>query len=203
VMSGSMMPHIHVGDVVLSRDLPQNAPLPMGRVITFEAPVGSARSGLMLHRLVGVNKDGSLVTAGDANAAPDSTPLARAKIIGGACILIPWIGLPALWVTTGAVWPLETWLLITVLAILIDVLTSRSGRRQRPHLPPSSVSSPSGTPGSHHPKRPLRLARTVLHSGTRPLLLLAGLATIATLAAAAPGAQVNASFSARTSSIGN
>src|ERR1019366_10564941 len=72
VMSGSMMPHIHVGDVVLSRDLPQNAPLPMGRVITFEAPVGSARSGLMLHRLVGGNKDGSLVTAGDANAAPDS-----------------------------------------------------------------------------------------------------------------------------------
>ncbi|HEY5320318.1 MAG TPA: hypothetical protein VIJ76_05525, partial [Galbitalea sp.] len=187
----------------LSRVLPKDAPLPLGRVITFEAPVGAAKSGLMLHRLVGVNKDGSLVTAGDANAAPDSTPLARANIIGRACVLIPWIGLPALWANTGAIWPLAAWLLITALAILIEVLTSRSEHRRRPQLPTSTIPSPADAPGSRHPKRPLRLARTVIRLGIRPLLLLAVVAMVATLTAVAPVAQVNASFSARTSSVGN
>ncbi len=106
IQSGSMQPHIDPGDVVLTMVLPEDAPLPLGRVITFEAPEGSGREGIVLHRLVAVAADGSLVTAGDGNAQPDSTPLAREDIIAQALILVPFIGLPSFWLTTGAVIPL-------------------------------------------------------------------------------------------------
>ena len=86
VQSGSMEPHISTGDVVLSHALRADAPTPMGRVITFRAPAGSAKSGLVLHRLVAANKNGTLVTAGDANPNPDSTPLPGAtSSVGVAC----------------------------------------------------------------------------------------------------------------------
>jgi signal peptidase I len=67
IQSGSMEPHISAGDVVLSQELGAGSPPPLGRVVTFPAPAGSAKSGYVLHRVVAANKDGSLVTAGDAN----------------------------------------------------------------------------------------------------------------------------------------
>jgi signal peptidase I len=143
VQSGSMEPHISTGDVVLSHPVPAKAPAPMGRVITFRAPVGSAKSGLMLHRLVAANKNGTLVTAGDANHNPDSTPLARRNIISQGCLLIPWIGLPSYWVTTGAFLPLGIWVLLTMGALMIGAVDAAS--RQPPAAkPPPDPEGPSG-----------------------------------------------------------
>jgi signal peptidase I len=141
VQSGSMEPLISSGDVVLSQAETADTPPPMGRVITFPAPAGSAKSGFVLHRLVGANDDGSLVTAGDANADVDSTPLDRLDILSQARLLIPWIGLPAFWATTGAFLPLGIWALLTAGAIFITATNVASDR-------PSSSRTGQGSGGS-------------------------------------------------------
>jgi signal peptidase I len=127
VQSGSMEPHISAGDVVLSQTSGAGSALPMGRVITFRAPTGSATNAFVLHRLVASNKNGTLVTKGDANASPDSTPLDRRNIKSQARLLIPWMGLPAFWVTSGLFLPLGIWLLLTVVALCI-ALTEATGQ---------------------------------------------------------------------------
>lgn len=138
VQSGSMMPHIRVGDVVLSRPLPVHAAIPLGRVVTFVAPPGSAEPGIRIHRIVGTNPDGSLITAGDANRDVDSAPLARDNIIAVGCLLIPWIGLPAFWLQHGLALPFAGWLGVTLLAIIIEFLASREGTKGRRIPPPRS-----------------------------------------------------------------
>ena len=159
VQSGSMEPHISRGDVVLSHPLAADAPTPMGRVITFQAPGGSATSGpvphrvvavgqdgtrvpagggLVLHRLVAKNKDGTLVTAGDANPSPDSTPISRSDIISMGCLLVPWIGLPSIWARTGSFLPLAIWLLLTLAAVAIAAADASTPR-------PPTATPPDGT----------------------------------------------------------
>ncbi len=137
VQSGSMSPLIDPGDVVLSQALPASAPTPMGRVVIFPAPVGSARPGTELHRLVAVNADGSLVTAGDANADPDSSSLNRSDILGQGRLLVPWVGLPTFWARTGAYPQLGTWAVLTLLALTVLVLGSGDRRRRPP--PPDDL----------------------------------------------------------------
>jgi signal peptidase I len=143
VQSGSMEPHISTGDVVLSHAVSAKAPAPMGRVITFRAPTGASRDSLVLHRLVAQNKNGTLVTAGDANPDPDSTPLARRNIISQGCLLIPWIGLPSFWVTTGAWLSLGIWLLLTMAALMIEAVDLASVNPPAPRQP-SDPEGPSG-----------------------------------------------------------
>ncbi|MDQ1536234.1 MAG: trimeric autotransporter adhesin, partial [Actinomycetota bacterium] len=176
VQSGSMEPHISAGDVVLSQTSGAGSALPMGRVITFRAPTGSATNGFVLHRLVASNKNGTLVTKGDANASPDSTPLDRRNIKSQARLLIPWMGLPAFWVTSGLFLPLGIWLLLTVVALCI-ALTEATGQF-------SSL-----------------LTRVQIGSGPAAVALVA-IVTAGALAAA-PLGQAAAAFSATTSTQGD
>jgi signal peptidase I len=172
VQSGSMEPHISTGDVVLSHALPAKASPPMGRVITFRAPTGASRSSLVLHRLVAENKNGTLVTAGDANVNPDSTPLARRNIISQGCLLIPWIGLPSIWVTTGAFLALGFWVLLTIAALMIEAVDLASVRPSAPK-PPADPERPSGSGPDPDPEPepgvPVRAARPQQESISSPL----------------------------------
>ncbi|WP_307044165.1 signal peptidase I [Agromyces ramosus] len=130
VQSGSMAPLIEPGDVTLSTSFSAEEATPMGRVITFEAPAGSARPGLVLHRIVAIDDDGQVVTAGDANAHPDSTGLSRSDIVGRAVVLVPLIGLPSLWLTTGQIVPLGIWILLTLAALAVESRSLLSARRR-------------------------------------------------------------------------
>jgi signal peptidase I len=142
VRSGSMEPHIHAGDVVLSRALSPEAPTPLGRVVTFPAPPGSAYHGDVLHRLVAINADSTLTTKGDANVRPDSAPLARRDIISTACLLIPWVGLPFFWVSTGTFWSLGLWVLLTVVALIVGAVDAAE-RPPEPRVPPEDPGPPT------------------------------------------------------------
>lgn len=193
VQSGSMMPHVRVGDVALSRPLADSAPLPLGRVITFEAPAGSAESGIRLHRLVEVRPDGSLITKGDANRDADSAPIRRADIIATAGILVPWIGLPAYWAQHGLIAPLALWIGVSLLALLIEYLASRSEASARRALRP-----PRERAQSHVDPAPAR-APVV---GTA--ITLGSLVLCCALVVAAPIApQVSAAFTASSVSGDN
>jgi len=218
IQSGSMQPHIHPGDVVLSRALPPQAPTPLGRVVTFKAPPGSAHQGDVLHRLVAINSNGSLATKGDANAHPDSAPLARRDIISTACLLIPWVGLPSFWVNTGAFLPLGIWALLTVVALLV-VAVDAARQPPQPRAPPEDPEPPSdsgqdpepaaeaatqtatGAPGKQGESIPSVVNR--FRHGHRPHLgVAAAMLSIAALVMA-PFGSAGAAFSATTGATGN
>jgi signal peptidase I len=219
IQSGSMEPHVHAGDVVLSRALPPKALLPLGRVITFRAPPGSAHHGDVLHRLVAVNSNGSLVTKGDANARPDSTPLARRDIISKACILIPWVGLPSYWVGTGAFLPLGIWVLLTMVALMVGAVDAATEQPPQPRAPPEDLGPSSGsgpdpenlaepitlsaaqTTRSREESTPSILSRFLHANGPNPVGVIA-LLTVAALALA-PLGMAGAAFSAKTFAAGN
>ncbi len=185
VQSGSMEPKISAGDVVLSTPFASDKAAPIGRVITFEAPEGSATSGPVLHRLVGAHSDGSLITAGDANASDDSAPLARRDIVSQARLLVPGIGLPVFWLKTGAFFKLGMFVLLTGAAILLDV--AGAPRRRPPTGRPSTASRSDR-------RRPLAAVGATT-------LALAGLVILSPFAA--PLGEAAAAFTARTSSIAN
>jgi len=188
VQSGSMEPKISAGDVVLARPVELDDPLPMGRVITFAAPTGSAHHGTMLHRLVGERSDGALVTAGDANADVDSTPIARRDIIARGVLLIPWIGQPALWIGTGQLLPLLLWGGVTLLAIAVETLSAvleRGGRHRGPKSPGARGRLVLDT------RRLVPLVASVVLGVTLVLPWGAGLPP------------VEAAFTARSTSVGN
>lgn len=120
VQTGSMRPHVDPGDVVVTSPWSYADPVPVGGVVSFRSPAEAEADGvekIRLHRIVGVNEGGTFTTAGDANAEVDSTPLEREQIIGHARLLIPFIGLPSLWIGTGQTGPLVLWTLVTALAL--------------------------------------------------------------------------------------
>lgn len=132
VQSGSMAPHIHRGDVVLTTKLSADSPVPMGGVVTFRSPAAAEPNGVektRLHRIVAANEDSTFVTAGDANASVDSTPITREQITGQARLLVPWVGLPSMWIAHGSFAPFTLWALTTVGALLAAWFgTPRNGK---------------------------------------------------------------------------
>jgi hypothetical protein len=108
--------------VVLTLPLADTEPAPVGRVVEFRAVEGSAAQGHVMHRVVGVNRDGSLATAGDANAQLDSAPLERARVDGVAVMLVRWVGLPVYWARTGAFPPMALWMVATLVAVTVELL---------------------------------------------------------------------------------
>lgn len=113
ITSNSMAPTIRSGDVVVAA--PHNgAGLGTGTVVVFQDPVGD---GLITHRISAVNDDGTYQTRGDANRVEDSIPLAPNQVEGVGKILVPLVGLPALWVWTDAWLALGLWAAMMALAL--------------------------------------------------------------------------------------
>jgi signal peptidase I len=92
VMSGSMEPAIHTGDVVVARSI---APLEagVGDVITFQDPNDDQR--LVTHRLRKARARGGtaqMVTKGDANNTPEKWGVPVDGTIGQVRYRIPYLG---------------------------------------------------------------------------------------------------------------
>ncbi|WIE65082.1 signal peptidase I [Curtobacterium sp. MCLR17_036] len=98
VMTGSMEPSLHVGDVVVSKTVTPHE-LRKGQVLLFADPdhVGTLR----MHRFDTLNDDGTLTTKGDANPAADSTPVTRSAVLGVGYLRVPLIGTPVRWAADG------------------------------------------------------------------------------------------------------
>ncbi|WP_258060888.1 S26 family signal peptidase [Arthrobacter sp. 4R501] len=128
VQSGSMEPHISAGDVVLAAAFGPDQKVPVGGVVEFTSSAEAEPSGVettRLHRIVAESPDGTFVTAGDANAQADSTPLARGQITGQARLLVPSIGLPGLWLGLGNLPALALWSVLTLLAVVAALFGAR------------------------------------------------------------------------------
>lgn len=107
VVSGSMEPHISVGDIVLYEQRSGIGDIAPGAVVVFDDPTGDG--GTVVHRVVSVDAEAGWVqTKGDANRAADSSRVTEDMVEGVGRILIPYAGLPAAWMQTGRVLPAVT-----------------------------------------------------------------------------------------------
>jgi len=131
VVSGSMEPAVHVGDVLLF-DKEDPATLKAGRIILFDDP--NRPGQLISHRLYGSGPDGTLITKGDANASTDSSPLQAAHLRGAARMVLPRIGLLAVWRYRGTVTS-RLWLVVTVLAGCVVIALPRHREHRATGVP--------------------------------------------------------------------
>jgi signal peptidase I len=100
VMTGSMQPRLHVGDVAIARPVPTDK-IALGQVLLVKDPDHAGR--LRLHRLVGFGPNGTLTLRGDANAHNDSSPVQRNAVLGVGVLRVPVIGRPVIWLREGDV----------------------------------------------------------------------------------------------------
>jgi signal peptidase len=123
VMTGSMMPRIHPGDVVVVRPV-DPAQLRIKHVIRFLDPANPSRH--LMHRISYIHDNGTLTTRGDANPAVDSTPVPLGNVDGVAMLRIPFVGLPVVWLHDRDFGPLM------VVAVAAGFLAYAASRRPVP-----------------------------------------------------------------------
>lgn len=127
ITSGSMGPNISAGDLVLISEPAGDELLAQGTVITFDDPV--VPGGLITHRIDGVREDGMYRTRGDANEAPDPTPVAHEDVVGVGRLLVPLVGLPIHWLRVDVV-SFGLFMGGTLAAAVVAGSTHRAGRRR-------------------------------------------------------------------------
>ena len=177
VMSGSMTPRIHPGDVMVTMPLAADR-VRVGQVALVHDP---ARPGALLgHRVAGFAADGSLITRGDANGHDDSTPVPPGGVVGIGRLLVPHVGSPVRWLDEQAWLPLTGWLAATGAALALAGLRLPRRRRARD----DGGSTPSTGPDDPGPAGPFGPGL----SGAGPFGAPAGLegAPVAATLAASP-----------------
>ncbi|MEU6009804.1 signal peptidase I [Streptomyces sp. NPDC047453] len=91
VQSGSMRPALMPGDVVLYQPPPRNRTPAVGQIVLAQDPIRPGH--LLTHRVYQVLPNNDLITKGDANSTPDSTPIRPTALQGVARLRVPWVGL--------------------------------------------------------------------------------------------------------------
>lgn len=178
VLSGSMEPTIHPGDIIVVERV--NNPehdIQYGDVITFMPDPNDPT--LVTHRVIGLTnnpKDGpGFMTQGDANSAPDEPILAK-QVRGKLLYRVPYVGWATTWVKQHAPW------LITGVAIglisygLWGVLVPQRRRSSEPPSNPPSVFEVS--PGPVAPTSGKSGQVTIALAGSEPSQVTAPAAVV-------------------------
>jgi signal peptidase I len=131
VMSGSMLPNIQPGAVLVAQPIAQDQIKPTlrkGQVLLSRDP--SHPETLITHRVHELfdNAGRNVTTKGDANKDPDSTPMPIENILGYERIHVPLIGLPIQAMRLGNYAPLAIFLFVTMLA---QIMVMSESKRQR------------------------------------------------------------------------
>ena len=111
--SGSMMPTLRIGDVVIAVDHGDDEIAP-GTIVVYEDP---RKHDLVTHRVVSVNADGSYITKGDVNGVNDPAPIPAANIRGTTRWIVPFVGLPRVWAAQRQWTPLILTIAVTAMAL--------------------------------------------------------------------------------------
>lgn len=137
IMSGSMEPRVHAGDVVVGRPV-DPAQLVKDQVVTVTDPDHPVKT--RTHRLLRRDAQGRLVLKGDANPQADSTPVEPEAVLGLGVIRVPYVARPVYWWAERAYVPLGT----TLALLLLVGLTAAAPLR----LGPPRRNGPPGDPGA-------------------------------------------------------
>lgn len=156
VTSGSMLPNVQIGDVLVAQTLNSEQKeelISKGHVLLATDPLNAER--LVTHRVVNVLKGTGFITKGDANATADATIVPLANVHGIERLRIPMIGLPIQAFRMGNFTPLVVFTVLTVLAQLV-VMHDRKILKQ---APPTKTSPPT-TSGTEQPDKNNPRSRT-------------------------------------------
>ncbi len=122
ITSGSMMPTLRIGDVVIAADH-GDAEIAPGTIVVYE----NRDHDLVTHRVVSVNPDGSYITKGDIGA-PDPEPIPAANIKGKAQWIVPFVGLPRVWAAQRQWTPLILTMAATATALWLSRFAFNAAR---------------------------------------------------------------------------
>lgn len=93
VSSGSMIPTLNVGDIIVVKDKDTFQTLSVGDIIVFYSPLGDGR--VIVHRIYGIARDQNgvaIYTKGDNNPSPDAWVVRESHYIGKVVFTLPYIG---------------------------------------------------------------------------------------------------------------
>ncbi|GAB1645805.1 hypothetical protein [Krasilnikovia sp. MM14-A1259] len=119
IVSGSMSPRVHRGDVVISSPPGPDWHPAVGQVVTVPDQVH--RGNTLTHRIVGFDEHGLLLTRGDANGSNDPFRTAPENVHGIGRLLVPRIGLATLEMREGrpAMFVLQALTVLTALGLVL------------------------------------------------------------------------------------
>ena len=124
IESGSMEPTLNVGDVLFLTDPPDTA-VGQRSVITFRRADGE----LVTHRVFETDAaTPSYITKGDANPSPDADIVDGSQVVGVGSLVVPYVGLPVVWLHQGDVVALTALGVLVVLLIAGIVFSLRATR---------------------------------------------------------------------------
>jgi len=92
VMTGSMAPAIHTGDIILTTPISHKSPQ-KGDVIAYQAKrFNGEKVAVFSHRIMGGDIKNGFIVKGDSNKSPDSQKPKSEDILGVVVLVIPYIG---------------------------------------------------------------------------------------------------------------
>ncbi|MEM3073744.1 MAG: signal peptidase I [Nitrososphaerales archaeon] len=115
VSSGSMIPALNVGDIIIVKDKDTFQSLKVGDIIVFHSPSGDGR--VIVHRIYSMASDQygvAIYTKGDNNYAPDSWVVRESHYIGKVILTLPYIGR----ITSIIQPPLNSFLILFFIALI-------------------------------------------------------------------------------------
>lgn len=125
VVSGSMQPALQPGSVVLVQPARADQFYANPTILAYDDPAAAGHT--VTHRVVETHTDdrGAVryTTKGDANHVVDSSPVAHGAVTGAVRMVVPFVALPALWLTTG-----ESLSLVAVAAMTLMALATMAVR---------------------------------------------------------------------------
>jgi signal peptidase I len=127
VVSGSMQPAIKPGAMVLVQPAEPDRFYGPPSILAFH---DAARPGrLVTHRVVGTEKDPAggvaYTTRGDANRVADSGAVPHDQVVGAVRMVVPFVGLPQMWLHNGDLARVASLLGLSFLAVAGLLVRSR------------------------------------------------------------------------------
>jgi len=117
VSSGSMIPTLNVGDIIIVKDKDSFQTLQVGDIIVFHSPALDGR--VIVHRIYSIATDQygvAIYTKGDNNYAPDAWVVRESHYIGKVIFTLPYLGK-----VTSIIQPPLNYILILFFIVLIFV----------------------------------------------------------------------------------
>jgi signal peptidase I len=142
VRTGSMMPTLRPGDLVIDRPVAANTVLQVGDIITFHPQPQTTET----HRIASFRPSG-IVTKGDANRSTDVGEIQQGMVVGQVALIVPYGGYVAYYFQqpTGIA---SLILFFLAIYLAMDLIEPPGQRRQAPPGPsrrrPGVVEWPSG-----------------------------------------------------------
>jgi signal peptidase I len=125
VVSGSMVPAVQVGDLVLVEPKRPGVPFGPPTIITFLDDRGRTVTHRVEDARRGVDGEVWYTTKGDANPGPDSDAVPHGRVRGSVRMVLRGAGLPHHWLANGRPGPLAALVVVTLAAAWLSVPRGR------------------------------------------------------------------------------